>query len=89
MIDIELVGHEYHYEIENIIKVFEGYIQEAKIRSILRDNLCRAEIYQKEQLIVVKEEEGSLDQKHTKQQLIRTLYHTLCEVTGVKMPWGF
>lgn len=89
MIDIELIGHAYHYEIENIIKPFEGYIKDVRIRSILRGNLCRAEIYQKDKLVGFKEEEGRDDPKYTKQLLIRTLYRTLCEFTGVKMPWGF
>lgn len=89
MVDIELVGHEYHYEIENIIKPYTGYIKDASIRSILKGNLCRAEIYEGDNLVSFKEELGNEDQKYTKQLLIRTLYQVLCEFTGVKMPWGF
>lgn len=88
MIRFELIGHNYGYEIEHIIKSYEPHIKDVRIRSILKDNICRAEIYRSNKLLTFKEYKISTNRKEQKQYLIRVLYHTLRDFTKQEMPWG-
>ncbi|HOA79873.1 MAG TPA: coproporphyrinogen dehydrogenase HemZ [Defluviitaleaceae bacterium] len=89
MTEFKLVGHQNTYQIENIIRLYDKYLKDVYIISILKDNTCRAEIYDNNNLIVYKEEKSPKDPKLQKQKLASVLYKALVEVTKKEMPWGF
>ena len=69
MTEFKLVGHQNTYQIENIIRLYDKYLKDVYIISILKDNTCRAEIYDNNNLIVYKEEKSPKDPKLQKQKL--------------------
>jgi len=89
MTPYELVGHTHSYQIENILRLYEKYIEDISIKSILKENICRAEIYKNNHLLIYKEEKDIKDPRLQKQKLASVLYQALVEMTGKEMPWGF
>lgn len=88
MLEYELIGHDYTYQVENIIRPYEKDMEGFRIKSILKDNVCRAEIFKNNNLVLCKEEKCEQNEKIQKQKLISLLYQSLVQITEKKMPWG-
>lgn len=91
-------GHNYDYDIRNLVKVFFPYdsititdsvSNEDTIKTMITDNSCVVEYYKEGRLISQLQSTHQMDnRKEIKNLLKRVVYQLLSEVTNVSPPWG-
>lgn len=95
MIKLKCINHDTEYEINNIIHLFEPYIEgDYELESVYEKNLATAKLIKEDNVIF--EKQSPIDEadtelkakKNMKLMLKETVYEVLYQLTGKAMPWG-
>ena len=95
MIKLKCINHDTEYEINNIIHLFEPYIEgDYELKSVYEKNLATAKLIKEDNVIF--EKQSPIDEadtelkakKNMKLMLKETVYEVLYQLTGKAMPWG-
>ena len=95
MIKLQCINHDTEYEINNIIHLFEPYIEgEYELKSIYEEDFVVAQLIKEESVLFEKRSPIEVAaseikaKKNRKLMLKETVYEVLYQLTGKAMPWG-
>lgn len=95
MIKLQCINHDTEYEMNNIIHLFEPYIEgDYELKSICEEGVAIAQIIKEESVLFEKKsaiEPATSElkaKKNMKLMLKETVYEVLYQLTGKTMPWG-